>query len=227
MYSTSSEHTRIPWAAHNYSVAYSDEIGHFEYCANVAADGTCASDPNDPGSPDADDVGCHTPTESLRIKIGGCTGTDNDFDGVSYQNTWPGTGNPLRDRLFKPQSILFSSPTFNGGRNYDRVGFEADLPRIEAADFGGICNRNTGTGCVNPPAGTNFYPFFTTRNGDDSCMWQEGGANIPGTTNTFGGNSQSAFGPLLFTVYPGPGFQPRTITNNFRKVIPNPCRNHD
>src|SRR5439155_16342941 len=32
MYSTSSEHTRVPWAAHNYNVAFSDEIGHFEYC---------------------------------------------------------------------------------------------------------------------------------------------------------------------------------------------------
>ena len=31
MYSTSSEHTRVPWAAHSYNVAFSDEIGHFEY----------------------------------------------------------------------------------------------------------------------------------------------------------------------------------------------------
>src|SRR5262245_34282681 len=33
MYATSSEHTRVPWAAHSYNVAASDEIGHFEYCA--------------------------------------------------------------------------------------------------------------------------------------------------------------------------------------------------
>ena len=32
MYSTSSEHTRVPWAAHSYNVAFSDEIGHWEYC---------------------------------------------------------------------------------------------------------------------------------------------------------------------------------------------------
>lgn len=225
MYSTSSEHTRIPWAAHNYSVAYSDEIGHFEYCANVAADATCAGDPNDPNGPDADDVGCHRPDESLRIRIGGCTGSDADFDGTSYKNDWPGTGNPVRDFLFKPQSILFSSATFNGGQNYERVGLEADLPRIEAADFGGICDRNTGTGCVNPPAGADFYPFFTTRSDRQSgCLWQEGGPRIPGTTNTFGGTSTTAYGPLLFTTYPGPNFQPRTITNNFRRVLPNPCR---
>lgn len=228
MYSTSSEHTRIPWAAHSYNVAYSDEIGHFENCANVAADGTCAGDPNDPGGPDGDDVGCHRPDESLRIKIGGCTGSDNDFDGQSYRNDWPGSvHNPARDLLFNPRSVLFSSPTFNGGRNYDRVGFEADLPRIEAADFGGICDRNTGTGCVNPPAGAQFYPFFTTRGDRESgCLWQEGGAHIPGTTNTFGGSSTTAFGPLVFFTYPNTGFTPRIITNNFRRVIPNPCRNH-
>src|SRR5262249_24006205 len=32
MYSTSSEQTRVIWAAHTYNVAFSDEIGHFENC---------------------------------------------------------------------------------------------------------------------------------------------------------------------------------------------------
>jgi hypothetical protein len=229
MYSTSSEHTRVPWAAHSYNVAYSDEIGHFEYCANVNPDATCAGDPSDPGSPDVDDVGCHTAAESLRIQISGCTGSDQDFDGTSYQKLWPGSiTNPVRDALFHPQSIQFSSPTFNGGRNYDRVAFEADLPRIEAADFGGICDRNTGANCVNPPAGSQFYPFFTTRNDRQSgCVWQEGGANIPGTTNTFGGSSATVFGTTpLFLTYPNTGFTPRIITNDFRRVLPNnPCLN--
>ena len=39
MYATSSEHTRVPWAAHTYNVAFSDEIGHFEYCNAVTAEG--------------------------------------------------------------------------------------------------------------------------------------------------------------------------------------------
>lgn len=227
MYSTSSEHTRVPWAAHSYSVAFSDEIGHFEYCANVAADGTCAGDPTDPGSPDADDTGCHTPAESLRIRIGGCTGSDADFDGSSYQRVWPGSGtSALRDLLLHPRSVLFTSPTFNGGRDYDRVAFEADMPRIEAADFGGICDRTTGANCVNPPAGAQFYPLFTTRaDGRGGCQWQLGGPNIPGTTNTFGGTSTTEFGPLVFLTYPSTGFTPRTITNDFRRVLPtNPCR---
>ena len=39
MYSTSSEHTRVPWAAHSYNVAFSDEIGHFEYCDAITGEG--------------------------------------------------------------------------------------------------------------------------------------------------------------------------------------------
>jgi hypothetical protein len=222
MYATSSEHTRVPWAAHSYNVAFSDEIGHWEYCDDVnTADGTC----NDPGS-NADDFFCLPASESLRVQVSGCFATDNDFDGVSYQNTWPGTfTNPGEDQVFHPRSVLFSSPTFNGGTNYSRIGFEADLPRIEAADFGGNCNRSTGANCVNPPPGANFYPLYSTRNNSDvGCLWQLGGTHIPGTTNTFGGTSTAEFGPLLFLDYPGPGFTPIHRTNDFRQVLSsNPC----
>jgi hypothetical protein len=227
MYSTSSEHTRVPWAAHSYNIAFSDEIGHFEYCSSVTPEGTCAESVNDPGGPDDDDVGCFGPEESLRIRVGGCIGTDNDFDGVSYQRTWPGTfRDPRRDRRLHPRSVLFTSPTFNGGRNYSRVAFEADLPRIEAADFGGNCDRSTGANCVNPPPGANFYPIFTTRDSHAvGCQWQLGGTHIPGTTRTFGGTSTAEFGPLLFLTYPGPGFTPIHRTNDFRRVLSNnPCR---
>jgi hypothetical protein len=226
MYSTSSEHTRVPWAAHSYNVAFSDEIGHFEYCNHANTHGTCVNPGVNDAKKDADDTFCFNADQSLRILIGGCFATDNDFDGVSYQKTWPGSlTDPAKDAALNPQSILFSSPTFNGGLNYSRVAFEADLPRIEAADFGGICNRDTGAGCSNPPPGSNFYPFFSSR-GDSSvgCFWQLGGANIPGTTNTFGGNSSAEFGPLLFLDYPGPGFTPIHRTNDFRQILSsNPC----
>ena len=221
MYATSSEHTRVPWAAHSYNVAFSDEIGHWEYCADVNTDATC----NDPGS-DADDFSCLPASESLRVQVSGCFATDNDFDGVSYQPTWPGSfTNPGQDQVFHPRSILFSSPTFNGGVNYSRVAFEADLPRIEAADFGGNCNRSTGANCVNPPPGANFYPIYSTRNNSGvGCIWQLGGTHIPGTKNTFGGTSTAEFGPLLFLNYPGPGFTPIHRTNDFRQILnSNPC----
>ena len=238
MYSTSSEHTRVPWAAHSYNVAFSDEIGHFEYCS--AADpttGTCmVASATDPAGPDADDYGCFNAGDSSYVAIGGCLGTDVDFDGVPYQLVWPGTlSNPRQDRRLHPRSILFSSPTFvpqgeRGERedrraNYSRVAFETDLPRIEA----GNC-RFTGIGCTNPPTGGNFYPIFSTRNTDETeaCVWQLGGAYIPGTQNTFGGTSTAEYGPVIKLVYPKYG-DPTTAAfryNDFRNVLnTNPCRN--
>ena len=231
MYATSGEHTRVPWAAHSYNVAFADEIGHFEYCRNANPHGKCVVPGGVDGETnhkkDGDDSACFDADESLRIQIGGCIATDNDFDGVSYQTTWPGSlSNPALDAAVNPGSVLFSSPTFGGGQNYDRVGFEADLPRIEAADFGGICDRTTGANCVNPPPGSNFYPFFTTRtDASVGCFWQLGGANIPGTTNTFGGSSSAEFGPLLFLDYPVAGLVPSHRTNDFRQVLnTNPCQ---
>jgi hypothetical protein len=224
MYATSSEHTRVPWAAHSYNVAFSDEIGHFEYCDRANPHGKCVNPGVGEDKKDGDDVACFNPDESLLVEIGGCIATDNDFDGVSYQPNWPGA-TPTTDPSKVPASVLFSSATFGGGQNFDRIGFEADLPRIEAADFGGICNRSTGANCVNPPPGSNFYPIYTTRADPTvGCLWQLGGANIPGTTNTFGGNSTAEFGPLLFLDYPGPVFSPIHRTNDFRHVLgSNPC----
>jgi hypothetical protein len=224
MYATSSEHTRVPWAAHSYNVAFSDEIGHFEYCDRANPHGKCVNPGVGEDKKDGDDVACFNPDESLLVEIGGCIATDNDFDGVSYQPNWPGA-TLTTDPSKVPASVLFSSATFGGGQNFDRIGFEADLPRIEAADFGGICNRSTGANCVNPPPGSNFYPIYTTRADPTvGCLWQLGGANIPGTTNTFGGNSTAEFGPLLFLDYPGPVFSPIHRTNDFRHVLgSNPC----
>ena len=232
MYSTSSEHTRVPWAAHSYNVAFSDEIGHFEYCNAVSAAGDCTSNSED--ALDDDDTGCFPASESLLVPISGCIATDNDFDGASYQPVWPGSGNGPDSSRSTP--ITFTSPLFNGSQNYSRVAFEADLPRIEAADFGGNCNRFTGTNCVNPPPGANFYPIYSTGKRQDFatpkpgkgsktiCVWQLGGNKIKDTTNTFGGNSAAEYGPLLFSFYPNPNPAVRLRTNNFRNVLgSNPC----
>ena len=223
-YSTSSEATRVPWAAHSYNTAYSDETGHFEYCA--------ASDPNtgvctqSAGTEpiDADDNFCFNPSDSSLVPLGGCIGeapTDDDYDGVPYQTDWPGSGNtqPV------PEPIMFTSPLIHGTQQFQRVAFETDLPRIE--DNGTLavpCDRTTGANCVNPPPGANFYPMFTARNVGPFCFWQEGGAAIPGTTQTFGGSSKAEFGSLLSLSYPqptGPAFE----YNDFRQVLPvNPCK---
>jgi hypothetical protein len=227
-YATSSEHTRVPWAAHGYNVSFSDEIGHFEYCSSVDAQGgSCTqagSDPFDSALCFAPPFG--SPVQATKVKIGGCIATDVDFDGVSYKPNWPGaTANAALEASLHPTPVRLTSPLFNGTQNYNRVAFETDLPRIEIPSLSpnNTCDRATGAGCVNPPNGANFYPWYTTASVGGNCMWQLGGRNIPGTTNTFGGSSTTGFGPLLFFTYPGPT-GPITRTNNFRNVLSsNPC----
>ena len=70
----------------------------------------------------------------------GCFDTNAPgFDGVSYQNYWPDGSTT------KPTPILFSSPKTGVAytASYPQFAFEADLPRIEAADLGGNCQRLT------------------------------------------------------------------------------------
>jgi hypothetical protein len=209
-YSTASPRGNT-WSAHTYNAAYSDEIGHFEHCNALDANFNCAVAGSDDPSLDADDIACVPGKDAWVVHINGCFFTDGDFDGPSYQNLWPGTNpDPRVDSKFHPEPLLFTSPTTIGGHNFPTIAFEADLPRIEST-----CNRNTGAGCVNPPPGAQFYPFFSTTNDNATCTWQEGGDFIPGTINDFGGSSASEFGPLLLTTYPGPGFVPFTRFNNF------------
>jgi hypothetical protein len=251
MYATSSEHTRVPWAAHSYNISFSDEIGHFEYCNAVDAEGgSCTVDgvhDRDNGLPPGaeDDVGCFdgnfTGANGL-IAIGGCLGTDIDFDGVPYRVVWPGSlQNATRDSLLHAQPVEFTSPVFKDDEgeasNYSRVAFEADLPRIES-NTNPPCQRhisnpadpNPGQDCVNPPKGADFYPIYTTGTlaGGEAegikCIWRLGGPYLPGTTNTFGGTSAAEYGPLLRLAYPDLGGKVSVRFNDFRMVLPNnPC----
>ncbi len=227
MYSTSSTSTRVPWAAHSYNVAFSDEIGHFEYCNSMSgASGSCrtagVSEPN--GKTDGDDSLCFPASSSLLVQVSGCTNSDGDFDGVPYRNTWPGTDpNTTQDALLHPSPIVVSSPLTRGS-NYQQTAFEADLPRIERSDFGGTCNGSTGANCVNPPPGAAFYPIYSTTTVGTSCAWQLGGTNIPNTTNTFGGTSATEYGTTpLKLAYPSVG-GPVFIYEDFRNILAtNPC----
>jgi hypothetical protein len=216
------------WSAHLANISMSDEIGHFENCLAIDAQGNCTT----PGSQDAsrldsDDSACVPGTDSTLVHINGCLNSDEDFDGQSYRNDWPGTNpNVARDRALHPSPLLFTSP-LTRGRNYSTIAFETDLPRIEASDSQAnppFCDRTTGANCVNPPHGAQFYPFFTTTVRHGTCTWQEGGNFLPGTTNHFGGSSTTEFGPPLKAAYPNAGFTIIRLIDNFNSGnMPNPC----
>ena len=246
MYSTSSEQTRVIWAAHSYNISMTNEIGHFELCDGPNPIPASQFGLDNTGNPitcptgnmegrgasaeptDGDDNFCFPGSEALAVHINGCTDTNTGFDNLAYQSVWPDGNTALH-----PTSVLFSSPT-TGGRQYDRVAFEADLPRIESP---GPCNRSTGAGCTLIPqtddgAPADFYPFFSiTRahagdpqakhNGGD-CFWQFGN-HIPGSANDFGQNAQ--YGTLLQSTYIafGGGGASTTRYNNFRQILNNPC----
>ena len=217
------------WSAHTYNVAFSDEIGHFENCLQIDANGNCLSaGSQDSSGIDPDDSGCVPGTDSTVVKIDGCFSPDGDFDGQSYRLDWPGT-NPIpgQDMKFHPSPVLFTSPLLANGQNFSTVAFETDMPRIEASDSQTnppFCNTKTGANCVNPPNGAQFYPFFSTTNKNGTCTWQEGGRFIPGTVNDFGGSSVTEFGPLLSTLYPAKGFTPVMQFDNLNSGdMANPC----
>jgi hypothetical protein len=251
MYATSGEHTRVPWAAHSYNIAFSDEIGHFEFCNSIDGEGgNCTVPGVQDAKLDDDDTFCFSSLLSPLIKnLTGCIGTEFDFDGTPYQATWPGSiPNPTAAQLARlPSPIRFSSPLFvadggdggdgggDGGggeggdqlQNFDRVAFEADLPAIENATVP-ACDTATGAHCVNPPQGAAFYPIFSTFTASNgTCSWQFGGAHMPGTVNNFGGTSASEFGTApLALVYQVPlPAGSEIFFEDFRSVLnSNPCQ---
>jgi hypothetical protein len=238
MYSTSSEATRVIWAAHTYNVSESNEIGHFQTCTG---DGQIPATPfgvDSAGNPiscpagnfeergaeptDGDDNFCFPASEALRIHVAGCTDTNVGFDSVDYTPVWPDGNTRLH-----PEPFLFSTPLTGEDYsvNYQRIGFEADLPRIEFSN--GTCNRNTGAGCSLRPttddgAPVEFYPYFSSVQAN-GCMLGFGNT-LSNTISNFGG--LNGYGSLLFTTYLVAGGGGSTIsrTNNFRNVLSNnPC----
>ena len=117
------------------------------------------------------------------------------------------------------------------------MSFESDISRNKSSDTAFNvqvpCQRhilnpsdpNPGVGCVNPPPNSIFYPFYSTRNTPQGCMWQEGGPYIPGTTNLFGGSAHAEYGPLRVITYPTAPFGAVTERyNDFRQNLSTmPC----
>jgi len=228
MYDTATDRGTT-WGAHTYNVAFSDEIGHFEYCDAVNANGGDCTDPGANDSVlDADDHACLD--GSLypgAAAIIGCVLDDGDFDGTSYLRDWPGSlpfhyGHNHGQRQRVPTPVQFTTPR-SYGRPLERLAFETDLPRIERGDEPAkkppLCDPLTGANCVNPPHGAEFYPLYTWARTERGCMFQQGGPNLPRTIETFGGTSTTEYGDLLRVDYPGPGFQPIFRINDFHRDI--------
>ena len=177
MYSTSSEQTRVPWAAHTINISFAAEIGHFETCNGPNPIPATPFGLDSSGNPitcpagntegfgantsptDADDIFCFPGTEASLIHVNGCTGINTGLDAFDYQPVWPDGNLALH-----PEPVRFSSPLTGDSDavDYSRVAFEADLPSIEFS----TCNRTTGAGCTLIPTtdkGTPaaFYPFFS------------------------------------------------------------------
>jgi len=179
------------WSAHTINVSYSGEIGHFEQAGDSDQD----AQPCFPGP-----------------VIPGCTGVDLDFDGYSYHADWP-NGSPKF-----PTPWYVHSPT-TGGTRYALLRFETDLPRIEATDLGGPCDRLTGNGCTVPPRGAKFYPFIHTATTPRGCAYALSN-DLPNQISNFGGMTK-AWGHLEFTNY---GAVSGVKTDNFAtRVMRNTC----
>jgi hypothetical protein len=212
MFSTSTPATRVLWTAHSYNVAFSDEIGHFDFCTSINANTQSCNGlegvPGDQENADGDDNFCFAGVTGLLYPANGCTDSNAPgFDDVSYQQAyWPNSSS-LTVPSTTPTPIRFDAPLTGSAFStpYSQFAFEANLPRIEAADLGGTCQRflslpNAGANCVNPPVtddGTAaFYPYYTRLGNCDFVF----GSNFD-TGNNFGGSSATEFGPLLASTY--------------------------
>ncbi len=173
----------VPWAALQANINFAMEIGHFELGAS--------------GDSDADDAPCFPgPT------VAGCIGADTDFDGTSYRLDWPdGTSR-------NASSIAIGSATGLGigplsvsplppgrspvyGEAFPIIQFETTISGT--AFRNGTCMPN-GVGCVIPPVGAKFYPFFAlNRDGDANsthCTLLFGNFRSGPELDNFGGDAQ-------------------------------------
>jgi hypothetical protein len=156
----------VPWAVLQANVNFSMEIGHFE--------------PGADGDHDADDAPCFSGPDDL---IPGCLGADTDFDGPSYRHDWPNgarnVASPVAIRSVRGGGIGPLSRSDDG--TFDRP---FPIMQIEStvADSEDTCQVN-GVGCVVPPKGAIFYPFYSLlESGDNSrsCVLVFGEFSGPG-----------------------------------------------
>jgi hypothetical protein len=190
-FSTAKEGNYVPWAALQANVGFSAELGHFEN--GLTGDG------------DDDDPPCFAAEPGVRI-IPGCLnfalGGDIDFDGPSYQPDWPDGSSHTAEsiQVGPPRTSVDASYS----QAYPQMQFETNVPASEAS-----C-RDSGEGCVVPPPGATFYPFYSTTGGS-SCAWLFGNDVAGLTVNDYGKLAQYGkpnlpwfFGTLSSGLRPNP-----------------------
>jgi hypothetical protein len=185
----------VSWAALQANVNFAVEIGHFV--------------PGKKGDHDSDDAPCFPgPT------VAGCIGADTDFDGTSYLFDWPdGT-------LHNATSLAIRSVSGSGfgplSRSEDEGGYRQPYPIVfletDVSASESTCQTN-GVGCVVPPVGAKFYPFYSLENSGNASTCTLVFGNITGTgTNSFGRDRQY-----------GPANLPWFFGQNSGGVMANPC----
>ena len=107
---------------------------------------------------------------------------DLDFEGTDYlAQAWPdGTAN-------HPTAWDYAGPFDKRGKPYPQIQFESNVGGSEA-----LCNVATGAGCTEPPAGAQFYPFWSLSGNARTlgvCVWNFGNV-IPATKQTFGKDAE-------------------------------------
>jgi hypothetical protein len=205
----------VPWAALQANVGFASEIGHFTPGAN--------------GDNDADDAPCF----ASGVKVPGCLdfaqGGDVDFDGTSYLPDWP-DGTRHNATSLKIGSVAGNGvgPLSRRGDSYSRaypqVIFETDVAASEST-----CNFTTGAGCVVPPPGAAFYPFYSLARhrggGDDEGDRRDShGSCYLAFGNDIAGATVNDFGKLAQYGSPNLAWFAGTLSGG---VQANPCLPHD
>lgn len=192
-YSSARARNLVPWTALLANVNFAVETGHFEL-----------------GDGDGDDLPCFlgpTIAGCLALELGG----DIDFDGPPYLPDWPDGSkhhpNPILIDSANGGGIGPMSFTHDGySAGYAAMRFETDVPYSDSK-----CDFTTGTGCVAPPAGAQFYPFYSQIGTGSNCRLIFGNDIAGKTTNDFGKDAQYGL-PT-----------PTDLGNLSSTPLPNPC----
>ena len=143
------------WGAHNTNVCASDEIGHFEYCDAINPSTGACSNPG-AGDPtlDEDDQFCLDGSNYPGAQpIIGCVLDDGDFDGPSYQKTWPGTFvKPRVDRRLHGTAFTFTAASSNDKRGSAGSTSSASAPAASARSLNAAIAAPAASGLGAPVA---------------------------------------------------------------------------